>query len=455
VYGWLPATPGYNDIQILGAMTLLACHFRLLTTQSNAARTAGTAVAFGVVSTVMVAAKVTMLLCVLVIAAAVVAAAGSRRDRTRLAVFSVVGMALVAGWLELLRPLGQTLPPMLSTLHVVSGSAHRPTDLLGTYVVSISQTLGLAAAVFVVPAVALVAVLRRGSGTFAHVAPVAGVATSVILVALTGGLHGGLRHVGAYQAGVVGMLLIVGVAAVAATPDRAGAGQIVLVASTPVLAAIGTNNPIVAVAIGGAAMWVAVMVYVSTGFGSDTLWAHQMSRAATAGAVLICVCVGVSGATYAPTGASLLTSGRRIVGVPLLSSLRVQEPSATRLISLRARLNTYITPPGRPMLAFGELADYVLVLNGTPVGNAWFSAGEDGLQAADLRAACVHGNPWGARQPLILARRALTRGELGGFEACGLDVRRDYTGVRLDDIGLTFWVLVPNAGVQSVTTGAS
>jgi hypothetical protein len=96
------------------------------------------------------------------------------------------------------------------------------------------------------------------------------------------------------------------------------------------------------------------------------------------------------------------------------------------------------------MIAFGELAVDLVVLNGRPVGNAWFSAGEDGLQAADLRAACAHGNPW-RRQPVVLTVRELTDRERAGFEACGLDLGRDYVEVAPDGSDSELRALLPRS----------
>jgi hypothetical protein len=429
VYGWLPATPGYNDVTILGSMCLLACVFRLQV-RREAGRGPGPlgCAAFGAVAVVMVLTKATMVPGVLVATAAMCAAVASRRGRLIVLGWLALGSALALLALDILvKPLDETLPPLVDTLTVVAGSAHGPVDLARASGTSVSEAVGLGAIAFTLPGLALMLAVRRRPGRIADLAPWIAIGLNLLLVGLAGGLHGGLDHVGAYQAGIVAMLLT-GIAAAAwGGTDRRGVGLLMLVMLMPLLGAFGTNNPLVAVAVGGSGMWVAALVQLLTGIDPGRHREQKLlAGLATGGAVIICVCVAVTGVTHGRHGESLIAGGaRHVEGVPVLASVEVPGETADRFAALRDSLTSYVEPAGRPMIAFGELSDLVVVLNGRPVGNAWFSAGEDGLQAADLRAACAHGNPW-RRQPLILRVRELTAGERAGFAACGLDLGRDY-----------------------------
>jgi hypothetical protein len=216
----------------------------------------------------------------------------------------------------------------------------------------------------------------------------------------------------------------------------------------PLLAAVGTGNPLMAVAVGGAAMWVAALVSLRSGIVPRWRAQRTLATLAMAGAVTICVAVSVTGVTHLSRGASLLDPGaRHVSGVPVLASVTLPATVADRVERLRGSLDPYVEPPGRPMIAFGELADDVVVLNGQPVGNAWFSSWEDGLQAADLRAACAHGNPW-SRQPVVLTIRELTERERAAFGACGLDLERDYVELAPEGSDSDLRALVPNSDVE-------
>jgi hypothetical protein len=445
VYGWLPGTPGYNDLTIFGATGLLACFFRLQVRRAAGLGPGALACfAFGMVAVVMVLAKATMIPCVVVALVALWLALRPGRDRVVALVWLVAGAGSVLLVQHLLvKPLDESVPPLIHTLRVVGRSGHRPADLVWTYLSSVAQAAGLGAAAFVAPGLVMMLALRRGTGRLADLSPWIAVGVNLALIGLAGGLHGGLRHVGAYQAGIVAMVLTGIAAAVWGRASRRGAASGALVLAMPLLAALGTNNPLMAVAVGGAALWVAVLVLLLSGIDPAYRAQRTLAALATAGAVTVCFSVAVTGATHTADGERLIgTAVRHVDGVPLLASVEVPRDRARRLERLRAALAPYVEPAGRPMIAFGELADLVLVLNGRPVGNAWFSAREDGLQAADLRAACAHGNPW-TRQPVVLTVRTLTDGERAGFEACGLDVDRDYTTL-VPEPGSDLRVLVPS-----------
>jgi hypothetical protein len=205
-------------------------------------------------------------------------------------------------------------------------------------------------------------------------------------------------------------------------------GVVGLLALTPVLQGLGTNNALYATAVNGSACWVALMVLLVTWSGVQPTPRSILSAVATLMAVLLTIIVGINGITHDAAGHSLVSGPMARVAGSREVTVRLPAYEASRYSTLRRELgigpNTH-----RPMLAFGELAQYVLVLGGVPIGEAWYSSFDDGLNAADLRAACRHGNPWGQDQPLVVANRDLSPEELAAWRACDVDFATEYVDV--------------------------
>lgn len=442
-YGWLPATPGYNDVAVLGTLCLLASYFAILRRES-ADVGLGAAFGFGAVAVLMVLAKATTAASVTAIAVAILVACGGRAASVKfLGVALAGGVVVLLGLHVLVKPLGESVPPMVDMLRYASSIGHRPTELASLYLTSTLEAVALGVIAFGLPGILVLVVLRRRVNTAARIAPVIAVGVNLGLIGIAGGLMGGLSHVGAYQAGIVAMVLV---AAFAAGFTSAHWLPSIVLAASPFLAAVGTNNPLPAVAAGGAAAWIALALLLVSR-SSRPMWSRQLATTATVGAVFICTSVGVTASMHTPDGDDLVgVSMMSVNGVAPLSSIEVPSSQADMVHGVRERLAAYIEPAGRAMVAYGALADAVVLLNGRPVGNAWFTFFDEGLQTADLKSACAGGHPWGRRLPLVLADRTLTDDEHAGLSACDLDLSRDYRRVDLADLGADYWVYVPRTG---------
>jgi hypothetical protein len=193
---------------------------------------------------------------------------------------------------------------------------------------------------------------------------------------------------------------------------------------------------------------VALMLLVVVGIGVRRTSGFLVPAAATVVAVAIAVIVGVNGVSHDGARQPLLTGPmRHAAGIPELSSVVLPEAQARRLSAFRADLGDQVVP-NRPMLAFGDIAQYVLILGGRPIGEAWYSAEDDGLNRADLEAACRDGNPWGTLQPLVVASRDPSANELAGWRACGIDFNADYHDVTPSSAPHGVRVLAPRDGLQ-------
>jgi hypothetical protein len=373
------------------------------------------------------------------------------RGLVRSAVCALLGVAAAVLAVDLfVKPLGQLVPPLVQAIRIVSHT-HAPGTLLSGYVTGSGRLLLLALLAFVLPGLAVFALLtRRPTTSVRTVWVVAALAETlnVVLAAATGGLGSGLAHAGSYSALLTATVIL---GAALGTPLRRDRGVpvVLLLLAVPLLQALGTNNPLLVIAVNGAGLWLAALLWVVTGLdAAGHPRRHALAACATAATVLVATCVGVGGVTHTRDGTPLYRDASgRITAVPMLAPLRLPDAQAASLNRLRSTLGSQILPGGRPMVAYGELAEPVLELGGDPIGENWFSGYEDGLQAADLRAACEHGNPWGDRQPLVLVDRSLAPDELAAWNACGLDLARDYRTVVPRSAGYGFAVWAPRPGV--------
>jgi hypothetical protein len=321
---------------------------------------------------------------------------------------------------------------MRGQLGVVAANSHPPMEVIGWYLSS-TLTVVLDALIICAPLALVMLVVSRTRWPPARrlSAGLLGLLGSVSLAIAIGGLRAGGGNVLAFSSAVFAMLVVVLVAGARTLGRLSSAGRVVAAGLllVPALQGFGTNNALYAVAINGAAAWVALMVLVLAGVGIGRTPGFVIPATATVAAVTIAVIVGVNGVSHDGARQPLLTGPmQHAAGVPELSSVVLPEAQARRLSAFRADLGDLVVRD-RPMLAFGDIAQYILVLGGRPIGEAWYSAEDDGLNRADLEAACHDGNPWGTLQPLVVASRDPSAGELAGWRACGIDFDTDYHDV--------------------------
>ncbi|WP_410787651.1 hypothetical protein [Kribbella sp. C-35] len=461
-YSWLPQSPGYNDVVLLGALSLVSCVLWMATAVDR-----GTPVPYwifivaGLVIGVMVLAKWTSVVVIglIVITAVVVLAGQGGRAVARGILFALGGLALVALVVQLfVVRLNVAVPGILDVNRFIAGTSYSPAELLQLYWSStmklIGQTLSAHGLLLLATAVAVVARWRRlriAAAVFALVALI----LSVRRVVVDDGAVGGSQHIPMYAETLLAAVLVAVVAAAGAViAGRAGVTPrsrlsrentrtwviLSLLVLLPLVQAFGTNTPLFTIGFNAFAAWAAVMIAVLTG-----IWATPIVARVTVGLVLVgslaatatIAYTGLFRYPYRSVGHSQLTAAATI---PALDGMYLSPPAEENFSRLAADLRPYTEPPGRPMLAFDKMAGLVLMLGGRPLGEAWIAPKERGRTAAGIEEVCRKERP--SRPPLVILNREISDLEINALRSCGLDFRADYEQLApaRQTIGLAVWI---------------
>jgi hypothetical protein len=471
-YSWLPLSPGYNDVSMLGA--LLGASAVLVVARAvdrDEPVPLRLPLALGPLVVAMLLAKwasALLTLVVLLVAVTVVLAprrGAGRRGWTpllRLVAWTAVG---VLGALALVQlfvvPLTVALPQMLATNRMVAAATNSPSSLLVTYLRSVVDMTGQALSEhrLLLAAAALAALARRRVWQLPVVVLAVGGGVVSVRQALTHSqLAGGARNTDRYPVSLVAVLAVALVVVVVVLLDRRAPaapgpalrppsrqsslrheglrGWVVLgmLAVLPFTQAAGTGNPIMHMALDGFAAWGALVIVALTGIEGAPAPARAMTAAAAAGCVAISSIVATGASWVDPYRTAGMPAGSAVVvGVPALSSVGLDPTTAAAFSRLHAALAGYVSEPGRPVMGFDEMAGVVLLLDGRPVGEAWYSAIDRRRTAAGIRRACPGGRPtWGPRPPILLFNRAVSTVEIKALSACGLSFEKDYRLLSAD-----------------------
>ena len=168
-------------------------------------------------------------------------------------------------------------------------------------------------------------------------------------------------------------------------------------------------------AINGFAAWAAIMLAILTGLEAAPVLARGLATAVTAAAVLLSAVVPADGLWAHPYRTAPRTMATaEVPGAAALSGVRLTPKQAADYALLRRQLAPYLDPPGRAIMAFDEMAGIVLVLDGRPVGEAWYSAiaprPDRGRHRASVRS---DGRGWWGRghRSLFFRPRRLPKGD--------------------------------------------
>jgi hypothetical protein len=447
VYGWLPLSPGYNDVSLLGALLTAAVVLHTAAaTERGRDVPAWVPVAAGPIAFAMLLCKWASSMVVVFVAAIVIIVVLRRRGWRRILRFigwvlagavacaAVVHVAVV--------PLTSLLPEMMAINKIVAAKTNSPSSLLTMYWRTSLAVVTSAARTHVVLLIALlVAVVARGrwAQRLALVLGAAGLALSAWRVGHTGGLSGGTLNLRRYPATLMLVVLSIVVVAVAVVVLERRRGSSLATAAPrdwllfgmllalPYLQALGTGNAVHFMAVNGFAAWTAVAIAVITGMEGATATARRLTALVTAGCVVAAACVGIGGLLvhpYRTKGYAQTTAQVRDVGP--LSSIRLDPQTAAKYTALHDRLAPYLKP-GRAIMGFDEMAGVVLLLDGRSVGEAWYSASDRQRTAAGIAAACRNGPWWGSQKPLLLFRRPVSAVDRDALRSCGLDLETGYT----------------------------
>jgi hypothetical protein len=451
VFCWLPLSPGYNDISLLGALLAATVVLRFAVDVHQGIRTpAWVAVSLGVVAFAVVLSRwsssVVTLGVVGIVGVAIVAPSGVR-EVARLVAWTVTGVAGVAVLVQLfVIPLTDVVGPMYWTNRLVSISAtHSISDLLEMYVWSAANVLETVITVhWLLLVVAVFAVVARGRvlQVAAFGLMLVGIGISAWRIISRGDFHGGainFEHFPVSLLLVVSVALLVGLCVVLdrrrsesgmsslSREGLRGFAVLAMVASMPVTQAAGTGNQIHFMAINGFAAWVAIMIAVLTGIESSTQIARWLTGAAVGGAVLLSAIIPTDAQwthPYRTANRAITTSVAH--DVPALSSLYLDPDVAEQYSRLHRLLEPYIHPAGRAMMGFDGLAGVVFALEGRPVGEAWYGGRDPTRSSSGIRSQCRNEPWWGDRAPILIFNRPVRQSEIDVLQFCGLDFDTDY-----------------------------
>jgi hypothetical protein len=458
IYSWLPLTPGYNDISVLGSLLAAAVLLRLATHIDRATPIRPWVPAvLGPILIVMGLGKwssAALTFALIAVVGVVVLASRGVREVLRAVAWVVVGALVTAVLIQLLLiPLTRVVPELITTNRVASGGGSSIRTYLHGYRVSaIDLTIEILKAHGLLLLAAVVAALAPRRAMWRAVAAVlvvAGLGVSVFRIVADGDLQGGSDNVAHFPGplvALVGVALIVGIAVsldrrrpTDAEPGPGGVSSVRragrrewaifdLLLLLPLTQAFGTSNHLYEVAIFAFATWAAVIIAMATGLEAAPRPARGLVWASAAIAPLLAVSIAVTATWSHPYRVAPRQDTTAVAdGVPALSSVLLDPATARKWSTLRAELAPYVEPEGRAIMAFDELPGVVFLLGGRSVGEQWYSRIDRPRTAAGIRAACESGQPWwGSRAPVLIFNREVSDTEISALRDCGLTFATDY-----------------------------
>ena len=467
-YSWLPQSPGYNDVVLLGALTLVSCVLWMATAVDR-----GRTVPFwvlvvaGLVIGAMVLAKWTSVVVIglIVVAALIVLAGQGLRAVARGVGLALAGLAVAALVVQLfVVRLNVAVPGIMTVNRFIADTSYSPTALLHVYWSTglnlLGRTLRDHGILLVAAAVAVIARwrwLRVAAGVLVLVA----FALSVRRVVADGAAVGGSGHTSRYTVTLLAAVLVALVTAVAAVvagrlrlTDRSvlsrenARGWVVLglLVVLPMVQAFGTNNPLYTIGFNAFAAWAAVMIAVVTG-----IWATPIVARATVGIVAVASLVAVASIAYTGPVPVPLSVGRARAadhgGVPAGVEGPLRRAAGRAELLQAGDRAPAVSPAGRS-------ADPGVRQDGRDRPDAAGEAGRRGLGRAEGtvqdrgrdRGGLPERPPWGAsRPPIIILNRPISDVEVTALRACGLDFQADYALLAPAKDTIKLQVYVPRA----------
>jgi hypothetical protein len=475
IYSWLPLSPGYNDVSVLGGLLAAAIVLRVCADVERGRSTPAWVIALlGPLAVVLLLAKWSSAVLTLALVAATAIVTVRRRgwrEVGRLVGWSALGVLLTAVLTQLfVAPLTSVVPGMVAINRSIAATSHSPSELLGSYLsTSVAAVAGAVRGHKVLLVAAVFATLARGRlwRSAALVMVAVGVVFSVRRLVLDNDLAGGTPNLNRFPVAVIALLLVpalIGVTTLVRNrltrPDPARGGSsaastsrgtwavIGLLALLPITQAIGTaSNELQWMAVLAQAAWAAIAITVVTGTRAASADGRWVAGAATAGVVALTACVAINGLwvhPYRTEGRSRTTDV--VAGVPALRSVRLDPQTARAYADLHERLLPWIEPPGRDIMAFDDMSGMVFLLDGRSVGEAWYGSIDPERTAVTTRAACRDRSRGDGRAPVLLFNRPVRELEIETLRACGYDFASDYRLLappeQIDGIRLAVYVPV-------------
>jgi hypothetical protein len=480
-YSWLPLSPGYNDVSLLGALLTVAVVLRAATYADRGMPVPRwVPLSFGPVIVCSVFAKWTSSAVTVAVAGLTLAVVLAPRGLREIARFTAWTLASIAATVAVIHvlvvPLGTALPPMIGVNKALTSHGNSVGPLLDLYWTTardLAKRIAERNVVLVLAAVIAVASRRPVWQSCASLVAIAGFASAYAELEAHQGTTGGTANLSEFPAGpiatvalavFIGLLVLVaerltpvlsrlqGVKSVerptissVSRDGYRGLAVLLMLAVAPVTQGLGTGNPLYFAAINGFAVWMAIIIAILTGIEAAPSVARWMTMAVAAAAIFLSASIGRSGVRSFPYRTAGHDQATAVAGgVAALGSLRLSPGDAANFSHLRSMLKRHVEPAGRAIMAFDESAGIVLALDGQPVGEAWYSSSDADRTRAGIKSECQNKKPfWGSRVPLILFRRIVTSADIEAFKFCGLDLATDYRLLAPAHETMGFMVYVP------------
>lgn len=448
-YGWVPLSPGYNDVVLLSSLGLAALLlWAMRSVELDRPLPWAAAVCAGPLAVALLLAKWASagVIALFLVAVGTVALRALRARGW--ACFLLAGVGSVVLSLAAVQMLVTPLRPLATQItevnRLVAADTNAPLTLLGSYLSSTARLTGIAVGgVVIALAVAGIGLALAGTrfsaltSVLLVVAPVAGL---LFLNPATVGIPGGgTAALDRYVSALVCVSLVATAGWLFASHGPRGpAGRrrvadgavVVLLLLLPAVQALGTGNALAYVAVNQFACWAALLVAACTSPGPRQS-VRLLVWSATACAVVVAASTGVDGLLRHPyRTAGFAADSTRVGGTGPLASIRVDPDVASRLAAVRAAAGT--RRPGDPVMAFDEMAGLALLLDGRSVGEAWYSRLDHARTVSGIRSVCTRPRPWGSTSPVLIYDRAPSAADESALRSCGLSLTRDYTFVDVD-----------------------
>lgn len=461
-YSWLPLSPAYNDVILLGSLTGVSCVLWAATAVEQDKKPPIWALALaGVVVSVMVLAKWSsvVVLTLIVIAAIVVLSAQGLQAVARGIFWALVGATAVAVAVHfLVVPLTVAISGILAVNRFIAETSYTPATLLEMYWTTGSKLVGETFKqhflLLIAAGVAVVArhpVLRIAAWLLAA----AGLGLSIYRALDEGGLAGGAVNNGKFQVTLLAAVLVAVVtAAVAVIAKRWSPGKenlrswvvLGMLAVLPFVQAFGTNTPLYMIGFNAFAAWAALMIAILTSIETAPAVARTTTALVAAGSLVAVATISYGGLILHPYRSAPHRDLTTLTDLKPLGSLKLTQATAEQYTALDTLLKPYTTPSGRPIIGFDKMAGIVLMLRGRPFGEAWVAPKERERTVAGITEVCSTKEPWpGDRQPLIFFNRRISQPELDALLTCGLDLKVDYKLIAPPASTMNLQIYVPIA----------